>query len=85
VNFEIYVFASLISAKGNGASADGFRRSGGLLQRSVPLQVEIYRSFLRQLRLLRKIRKGRACYKMNTLRKEEKIAYSFLKVLVIYV
>lgn len=47
MNFEIYVFASLIPAKENGASADGFRRSGGLLQRSLPLQVEIYRPFLR--------------------------------------
>lgn len=41
------VFASLILVKGNGGSDDGFRRSGGLLQRSPRLQLEIYRSFPR--------------------------------------
>lgn len=39
VNFEMYVLASLIPAKeSGGGGGDGFRRSGGLLQRALPLR-----------------------------------------------
>lgn len=83
VNFEIYVFASLIPAKGDGASATDFRRSDGLLQRSQPLQVEIYRPFLWPTAAAIPQNTTKACYKINVPRKEEEIAHSFLKVLVI--